>query len=87
LKSARYGTAAVGDAGFAVQRGAELSLELTLSSRAPQVSGVVLNGDSLPAVGATVVLVPDPPLRAAKHKYETAATDPWEIHNDRHYAG
>jgi Carboxypeptidase regulatory-like domain len=75
LKSARYGTTAVGDAGFAVQPGAELSLELTLSSRAPQLTGVILNADSLPAVGATVVLVPDPPHRDAQHKYETAVTD------------
>ena len=75
LKSARYGTNTVGDAGFAVQPGAELSLELTLSSRAPQLTGVVLNADSLPAVGASVVLVPDPPHRDAQHRYETAVTD------------
>jgi len=75
LKSARYGTTAVGDAGFAVQPGAELSLELTLSSRAPQLAGVVLNADSLPAVGASVVLVPDPPHRDARHRYDTAVTD------------
>jgi hypothetical protein len=75
LKSARYGTTPLGDAGFAVQAGAELSLEITLSVRAPQVSGVVLKGDALPAVGATVVLVPDPPHRDAQRKYETATTD------------
>jgi protocatechuate 3,4-dioxygenase beta subunit len=75
LKSARYGTASVTDDGFAVQPGSDLSLELTLSPRVAQLSGAVLDADSLPAAGATVVLIPDPPHRGLSERYESATTD------------
>jgi hypothetical protein len=75
LKSARYGSATITDAGFTVQPGADLSLELTVSSRVAQLSGVVLDADSLPVAGATVVLIPDPPHRGVVEQYKAATTD------------
>jgi hypothetical protein len=75
LKSARYGTATVTDAGFTVQIGADASLELTLSSHPAQLSGVVLDADSVLAAGATVVLIPDPPHRGIVELYKSTTTD------------
>jgi len=75
LKSARYGTATITDAGFTVRPGADLSLELTVSSRVAQLSGVVLDAVSLPAVGTTVVLIPDPPHRSVVEQYKSTSTD------------
>jgi hypothetical protein len=47
LKSARWGNSPVTDAGFPVHAGSDATLELTITA---QVSGMVLNSDSLPAV-------------------------------------
>ena len=75
LKSARYGSASIPDAGFTVQHGTDLSLELTMSSRVAQLSGVVLDANLLPAAGATVVLIPDPPHRSVVEQYKFTTTD------------
>jgi hypothetical protein len=75
LKSGRYGTNSLSEAGFTVQTGASLSLELVLSSRVAHVDGLVLTADSLPAVGAAVVLIPDPPRRMVKELFESVTTD------------
>jgi hypothetical protein len=75
LKSARYGTNSLTDAGFTVQSGASLSLDLTLSSRVAHVDGIVVTADALPAVGAAVVLIPDPPRRNMKELFESVITD------------
>jgi len=75
LKSARYGSTAISDAGFTVQSGTDLSLELTMSSRVARLSGVVLDANSLPAEGATVVLIPDPPHRGVVWQYKSTTTD------------
>jgi hypothetical protein len=75
LKSARSGGATITDAGFTVQSDADLSLELTMSSRVAQLSGVVLDADSLPAAGAPVVLIPDPPHRGVVEQYKSTSTD------------
>lgn len=75
LKSARYGPTSLSSSGFTVQPGSELALELTLSARASRVNGVALNSDSLPATGATVVLIPDPPNRDLNERYLWATTD------------
>jgi hypothetical protein len=40
-----------------------------------QLSGVVLDADSLPAAGATVVLIPDPPHRGVVEQYKSTSTD------------
>src|SRR3974390_159817 len=75
LKAARYGPTSIPESGFAIQAGVDLPLEITLSSRAAQLSGVVLTADSLPASGVTVVLIPDVARRAFKDFYKTATTD------------
>jgi len=75
LKSARYGTSSVTDSGFTVQPGVDASLQLTMSSRAAQLSGAVLDADSLPAPGVHVVLIPDPPHRDIQDKYRSTTTD------------
>jgi len=75
LKSARYGSQTITDAGFTVQPGADLSLELTVSSGVAQLSGVVLDADSLPAVGIIVVLIPEPPHRDVVEQYKSTSTD------------
>jgi hypothetical protein len=75
MKSARYGTLSIPESGFAVQAGGDQLLEITLSSRAAQVSGVVLNSDSLPAAGVTVVLIPEVTRRSYKEYYKSAPTD------------
>ena len=46
-----------------------------MSTRAAQIDGVVLNADSLPTAGSTVVLIPDPPHRDVKYRYKAATTD------------
>lgn len=75
LKSVRYGTSSVTDSGFTVQPGVDASLELTMSSRSAQLSGAVLDADSLPAPGVHVVLIPDPPHRNIHEKYRSTTTD------------
>jgi hypothetical protein len=75
LKAARYGTSSITAAGFAVQPGTDASLELTMSSRVAQINGVVVDANSLPAAGSTVVLIPDPPHRDTHEKYKSTTTD------------
>lgn len=75
LKSVRYGSAAVGSTGFTVQSGSDATLDVVISAHAAELTGVVLNSDSLPAVGATVVLVPEPPDRQVKSLYASTTTD------------
>lgn len=75
LKSIHYGSASVTDAEFPVQAGSDASFEVVLSSRAAQLTGSVLDSDSVPAVGASVVVIPDPPHRDLKYRYRSATTD------------
>ena len=76
LKSVRYGTSVVPDSVLTIEPGADpLSLEVLLSPRSAKLTGVILNADSLPAVGAQAVLIPDPPHRDVKSDYEFATTD------------
>jgi len=75
LKSARFGTSPVTEAGFAVQAGTDASLDLMVSSRAAQLTGMVFTSDSLPAAGVTIALVPDPPRRNLTERYKSATTD------------
>jgi len=46
-----------------------------MSSRVARLSGVVLDANSLPAAGATVVLIPDPPHRGVVWQYKSTTTD------------
>ena len=75
LKSAKYGSLSVPDAGFTLRGRPEGLLELVMSSHCAQVSGLVLTGDSLPAVGVQVVLVPDPPRRNQHRVFKVVTTD------------
>jgi carboxypeptidase family protein len=75
LKSARYESANVLEGGLTVRTGRDATLELTMSSHAPRVEGVVVNADSLPAVGVYVVLIPDAPHRQEEWNYHQETTD------------
>jgi hypothetical protein len=75
LKSVHYGTALVTGSGFTAQPGVNAFLELTLSTRAAHLNGVVLTAESLPAVGAAVVMIPDPPRRIVKELFKSVTTD------------
>jgi hypothetical protein len=75
IKSGRAGSSPMVDGKVSIHSGADNSLELMASCRAPRVEGQVLNGDSLPAVGVFVVLVPEPRLREQPSEFVTAKTD------------
>jgi hypothetical protein len=64
------------DAGFMVQpSSSDLMLEFTLSSRASQLNGAVLNSESAPGVRSYGRVHPDPPHRNIKENYKFAITD------------
>jgi len=75
VKSASVGTSPMVDGKLAIHSGGDNSLEYVVSCRASQVAGQVLNGDSLPATGVFVVLVPDKSLRDDFSNYHDATTD------------
>jgi hypothetical protein len=75
LKAAHYGSVSVAGVKFPVQSGTNASLEVIMSSHAAHLSGTVVNSDSLPAVGARVVIIPDPPHRDLEYRYLSASTD------------
>jgi Carboxypeptidase regulatory-like domain len=75
IKTARAGTTPMVDGKLPIHSGDDNSLEFVVSCRAPQVEGQVFNGDSLPAVGVFVVLVPEPKLRQEPWNYHDARTD------------
>jgi len=74
LKAAHYGSVSAADVKFPVQPGTSASLEVVLSSHAAHLSGTVVNSDSLPGVGARVVIIPDPPHRDLENRYLSATT-------------
>ena len=74
-QSARYDSANVLDSGLTVRPGRDTALELVMSTPAVRVEGVVVNADSLPAVGVYVVLIPDAPHRQEEWKYRQETTD------------
>ena len=75
VKSARMGSTSMVDGKISIHSGSDNSLEVGVSCRAPHAEGQVLTGDSLPAVGVFVVLVPEPRLREQSSNYTTAKTD------------
>ena len=75
VKSARVGSTPMVDGKIPIHSGADNSLEIGISCRAPHLDGQVLTGDSLPAVGVFVVLVPEQRLREQSSNYATAKTD------------
>jgi hypothetical protein len=46
-----------------------------MSSRVARLTGIVLDANLLPAAGATVVLIPDPPHRGVVEQYKFTTTD------------
>jgi hypothetical protein len=61
--------------GFAVQRGTDASLEVTLSSRGARVQGAVTDADGLPVAGVWAVLVPEQAHRGQMQMYRETTTD------------
>lgn len=75
LKSVRIGDDELKEAGIDTTRGAAGPLLLTISDRAGQIEGVVLNAKQEPTPGATVVLVPEPKKRERYDAFKQVATD------------
>lgn len=75
LKSARAGTTPMVDGKLAIHFGGDNSLEYVVSCRAARVEGQVLTGDSLPAEGVFVVLIPEPRFRDDSSKFYDIRTD------------
>lgn len=75
LKSARAGTSSMVDGKLSIHSGGDSSLEFAVSCRAAQISGQVLTGDSLPAAGVFVALVPEAGLRDSPWSYSAGRTD------------
>ena len=75
IKSARVGPTPMVDGKISIHSGADNSVEVGVSCRAPHVEGQVLTSDSLPAVGVFVALVPELRLREQSSNYTTAKTD------------
>jgi hypothetical protein len=71
LKSAKMNGIDILKEGLQVAGGTPQPLELLYSSHSATLEGVVTQSDDLPAVGATVILVPDSSLRewSGHHKY------------------
>lgn len=79
IKEVRYSDSIVPDATIRVAKGAVGPLEITLSSRGAHVQGTVLNEDTLPAVGAWVVAIPDKKMRRASYSANTDQYGHFEV--------
>jgi hypothetical protein len=76
LKSATAGGVDIPQQGLRISSGgAPSSIEIVYSSNTGSVAGVVTRNDDLPAAGALVVLVPDPPVRKDFDRYQKVTTD------------
>jgi hypothetical protein len=75
IKAIRYGMADALYDGFAVQRGTDASLEVTLSSRGARVKGSVTDADGLPLAGVWAVLVLEQAHRGQMQMYKETTTD------------
>jgi hypothetical protein len=79
IKEVRYNDSIVPDATIRVAKGSVGSLEITLSSRGAHVQGTVLNEESLPAVGAWAVAIPDKKMRRASYSADTDQYGHFEV--------
>jgi len=79
IKEVRYSDSIVQDARIRVVKGAVGSLEITLSSRGAQVQGTILNEDTIPAVGAWAVAIPDKKTRRASYSANTDQYGHFEV--------
>ena len=75
IKDMYYGESSVIKEGFTVARGEAGTLEIVISSRGARVQGTVIDSDSLPLAGVSVVLVPELSQRENYQKYKTESTD------------
>jgi hypothetical protein len=76
LKEVRLGGEDVLESGLELAVGkAGARLELVVSAAGAQVDGMVVNEDSLPVSGATVVAVPEGKRRSLRLFYKTVSTD------------
>lgn len=75
VKSVRFGDKAAKAAAIDTTRDASGPLLITVSARAGQIEGVVLDANQRPTPGAIVVLAPDPPLAAREEAFEDVTTD------------
>ena len=75
LKSVRSGDDEVRDSGFDTTRGAAAPLVITVSARAGQIEGLVLDAKQQPTAGAFVVLVPAAKLRDHPDAYREVTSD------------
>jgi hypothetical protein len=71
IKEVRYNDNVLPDTTVRIAKGSVGPLEITLSSRGAHVQGTVLNEDTLPAVGAWAVVVPDKKTRRASYSANT----------------
>lgn len=84
LKSALFGGEDVLTKGIEIAQGeAAPVLELVYSSNGGAVDGTINKDDGLPAFGATVVLVPDPPLRKRDDHFRNSTTDQYGHFTER----
>jgi hypothetical protein len=79
IKEVRYSENIVPDATIRVAKGTVGSLEITLSSRGAHVQGTVLSEESLPAVGAWAVAIPDKKTRRASYSANTDQYGHFEV--------
>jgi hypothetical protein len=76
LKSVKMGETDVLANGLDLKRGVSAdALEVVVSPAAAVVQGVAMAADGKPAIGATVVLIPDEARRGRNYLYRTASTD------------
>jgi protocatechuate 3,4-dioxygenase beta subunit len=75
IKSIRAGQVDVLRDGLTVTEAGRISLELVLARDGGTIEGVVLDKDDKPVAGATVLLVPDAPLRGRHDRFADLATD------------
>lgn len=75
LKSVRIGDDELKETGIDTSRGEVGPLTITVSSRAGQIEGTVLNAKQQPTAGVTVVLVPELKLRDRSEAFKDVTTD------------
>ena len=76
VKSATLNGQDILEKGIQISSGASPgTVEIVYSALTGTVSGAVSRDDGLPAAGALVVLVPDPPYRGTPGRYRTGSTD------------
>ena len=75
LKSVRVSDDEVMDSGIDMTRGAPGPLVITVSAKAGQIEGVVLDDKQQPTAGASVVLVPEPKFRDRPETFRDVTTD------------